>query len=161
EIDNARISRAASDDELRLVLLGERLHFIEVDAGILGAHAVVNGIEPFAGHVGRRAVREMPASREAHAENGVIGLDQCEEYGLVCLAPQLGWNIAEGAVKQPPRALDSKLLRDFDKLTAAVIAAAWITFSVLVGQNRTLGFEHSARNNVLRSNEFNLALLAL
>ena len=40
EVDDARIGRAAGDDHLRPVLLGEPLDLVHVDAVVVAAHAV-------------------------------------------------------------------------------------------------------------------------
>ena len=47
EIDDARIGGAAGDDQGRLMLLGQPLDLVIVDAMIVLAHAVLHGIEPF------------------------------------------------------------------------------------------------------------------
>ena len=64
KVDHARISRAAGDDDARLVLPRERSNLVEVDALIVAAHAVVNSLEPFAGEVRRRPVGQMSAASE-------------------------------------------------------------------------------------------------
>ena len=55
EIDDARIGRAAGDDELRFVLFRKGLQLIIIEQTILASDTVLHGVEPFAGKVGRRA----------------------------------------------------------------------------------------------------------
>ena len=54
EVDDARIGRAAGDDHLRLVLVGEPLDLFHVDALVVAAHVIGHRLEPLAGQVDRR-----------------------------------------------------------------------------------------------------------
>ena len=108
----------------RLVLLGQALDLVIVDAVIVRPHAVLHGIEPFAGEVRRRAMGEMAARGERHAENGVARLGQREQDGLVRLRAGMGLDVGEGAIEQALGAIDGELLDDVDILAAAVIALA-------------------------------------
>ena len=47
-----------------LCSLREPLDLVIVDAVIVGTHAILHGVEPLAGEVGRRAVGEMAAMRQ-------------------------------------------------------------------------------------------------
>ena len=48
KIDDPRIGTAARDDEPRLMLFGLPLDLVVIDARILGAHAIADGMKPFA-----------------------------------------------------------------------------------------------------------------
>ena len=48
EVPDAGIARAAGDDDLRLVLLGERGDLLHVDALIVLAHRIAHRLEPAA-----------------------------------------------------------------------------------------------------------------
>ena len=61
EVDDARIGRAAGDDHRGLVLLRELLDLVIVDAVVVGSNAILDGVEPLARQVRRRAVGEMAA----------------------------------------------------------------------------------------------------
>ena len=74
-VHDARIGREAGDDQLGAVFLREVAHLIHIDATILLAHAVLDGVEPLAGLVGLGAVRQVAAGIEAHAEDGVAAAD--------------------------------------------------------------------------------------
>ncbi len=161
EVDDARIGRAAGDDHRGLVLLGEPLDLVVVDAVIVGAHAVLHGVEPFAGEVGRRAVGEMAAGGEAKPHDGVAGLQQRQHHGLVRLAARMRLHIGEVAIEQALGAVDGELLDDVDILAAAVIAPAGIAFGIFVGEQRAGSIEHGLGDDVLRGDQLDLVLLAL
>ena len=161
KVDDARIGRAAGDDEGRLVLMGEPLDLVIVDAVIVLAHAILHGVEPFAGQIGRRAMGEMAAGGERHADHRVAGLDQRQHDRLIGLRARMGLHIGEGAIEQPLGAVDGELLDDVDVLTAAVIALARISFGIFVGEERAGGVEHRLRNDVLRGDQLDLVLLAM
>ena len=142
EVDDARIGRAAGDDHRGLVLLRKFLDLVVVDAVVVLAHAVLHGVEPLAGQVRRRAMGQVPAMGERHAEDRVARLDQREHHRLVGLAARMRLHVGEGAVEQALGAVDGELLDDVDILAAAVIAPARIAFGIFVGEQRTGGLEH-------------------
>ena len=161
EVDDARIGRAAGDDHRRLVLLGEPLDLVVIDAVIVGAHAILHGVEPFAGEVGRRAVGKMAAGSEAKPHDGVAGLQQRQHDGLVRLAARMRLHIGEGAVEQALGAIDGQLLDHVDILAAAVIAPSGIAFGIFIGEQRARRVEHGLGDDVLGSDQLDLVLLAL
>ena len=57
KVDVARIGRTAGDDQGRLMLLGQSLYLVEIDQMIVLPDAILNGVEPFAGHCRLGAVR--------------------------------------------------------------------------------------------------------
>ena len=158
--DLARVSRAAGDNDARLVLDGELAHLVHVDAMRLGMHHVGHRLEPFARLVHGRAVREMAAGREAQAENRVAGLRQRHEHTLVRLAARVRLHVGETAREQLLGAVDRELLGDVDVLAPAVVALPGIAFRVLVGQHRAGRLEHRLGDDVLRCDELDLKLLA-
>ncbi len=160
ERDLARIGRAARDDEARLVLLGELAHAVHVDAVRLGVHHVGHRLEPLARLIDGRAVRKMAAGGQAQAEDGVAGLGERHEHALVRLAARVRLHVGELAAEQPLGAVDRELLGDVDVLAAAVVALARIAFGVLVGQHAAGRLEHRLGDDVLRSDQLDLVLLA-
>ena len=84
EVDVQGISRCASDDDAGLVLAGQRFHLFVVDS-LLRVQAVRDGVEPLAGHVQRHAVGQVTAFGQAHAQDGVAGLGEGHQHGLVGL----------------------------------------------------------------------------
>ena len=160
KVDGARIGAAAGDDHLGLVLARERRHLVHVDAMVLPAHRVGHHLEPLARHVHRRAVRQMSAGRQAQPHEGVAGLHQRHERGLVGGAARVRLHVGEVALEQLLGALDRQRLRLVDVLAAAVVAVAGIAFGVLVGENRADRLQHGARDDVLRRDQLDLVLLA-
>ena len=160
EIPMAGIGRAAGDDQLRPMLSrqgGDRLH---VEAVIVRPHAVGHRLEPFAGHVDRRAVREVAARRKVEPHERVARLKEREEDGLVRLAAGVRLHVGEAAVEEPADALDGEALGDVDEMTAAVIALARIAFGVFVRHDRALRLEHGAGHDVFGRDELDLVALA-
>ena len=76
EIDNARIGRTTCDNQLGLMLLGQRLDLIEIDQMGLGVHAVLDRIEPFTRLCRARTVGQMATGIKAHAKDRVAWLHQ-------------------------------------------------------------------------------------
>ena len=73
EVDRAGIGRAAADDEPGPVLVCQALDLAHVDEA-RGIGAVADRVEPFARQVGRRAVAQMAAGVERHAQHRVARL---------------------------------------------------------------------------------------
>ena len=62
--------------------------------------------------------------RQAHAEDGVAGLERREEDRLVRLRTGMGLDVGGLGAEQLLDAVDGQLLDDVDELAAAVIALA-------------------------------------
>ena len=75
KIDDARIGAGAGHDHFRLVFVGKFPHLLVVDQAGGGIDAVLHGVKELAGKVHLGAVREMPAVRQTHAQNGVAGFE--------------------------------------------------------------------------------------
>ena len=140
--------------------LGQLRDLVEVDPLVLLAHAVADRLEPLARDVGRRAVGEMAAGRERHAQDGVARPQQREEHREVGGRPAVRLDVGEGAAEQPLGPVDRQLLGDVDEFAAAVVAPARIALGVLVGQHAALGLEHRGTGEVLRRDQLDLPLLA-
>ena len=160
EIPEARIGRAAGDDELRLMLLGKPRDGFHIDPMVVTAHAIGDRLEPFAGEIDRRAMGQMAAGGEVEAHEGVARLEQSEKHRLVGLAAGVRLHIGEFAVEEPADALDRQSLDDIDELAAAVIAPAGIALGIFVGQNRALRLEHRLRDDILGGDELDFVPLA-
>ena len=140
--------------------LGQRPHLVEVDPLILPAHAVADRLEPLARDVRRRAMGQMAAGGERHAQNGVAGPQQREEHREVRRRAAVRLHVDVGAAEQPLRPVDRELLGDIHEFAAAIVAAPRIALGVLVGEHAALGFEHGGADEVLRRDQLDLALLA-
>ena len=160
EVDDARIGRAAGDDHFRLVLARQPRDLLHVDALVVAAHAVGHRLEPFARHVDRRAVGQMPAGGEIEPHEGVAGLHQSKKNLRVSRSPRMRLYIRKFAAEQLCYPLNGQLLGHVDELAAAVVALARQAFGVFVGENRALRFQNGARNDVLRGDQLDLVALA-
>ncbi len=160
EVPGPRIGRAAGDDQLRPDFLGLLRHGVHVDDLVLAPHRVVHRLEPFAGHVDGRAVGEMATGREIEAHEGVAGLQQRQEHGLVHLAAGVRLHVGEVGAEQLLGAIDGEVFRDVDEFAAAIIARARIAFRILVGHHRALRLQHGAADDVFRRDQLDFMPLA-
>jgi hypothetical protein len=149
EVEVARVGRSAGDDQLGLMLPRQALELVMVDEMVVGAHAILNSVEPLA-RLGRRgAVGEMPAGREAQAHNRVARLQQGHHHGPIGLGARMRLDVGEAAVEQLLRPLDCQRLDRVRRSAALVIAAAGIAFGIFVGEHRALRLEHRLADNIL------------
>ena len=158
EIDDARICRGASHDELGLVFLGFSLDVGVVDA-LVFAKAVGNHVVQLAREVGGRTVSEVAAVVEAHAQNGVARLDERRIGSVVGLSAGMRLHVGELRAEKLLGALDRQVLDDVDLLAAAVVALARVTLGVLVGKNAAHGLHDGRRDDVLGSDQLDGAAL--
>ena len=159
EVDAQRVGRRAGDDELGLLLAGQCFHRVVVD-GFVGIQAVADDVEPLAAHVQRHAVGQVAAFGQAHAHDGVAGLQQREEHALVGLRAGVGLHVGELGAEQLLDAVDGQLLGHVDVLAAAVVALAGVALGVLVGQLAALGLHHRGRGVVLAGDQLDVVFLA-
>ena len=160
KVDDARHRRPARDDKLRLVFLGQRRHLIIVDAAVLRTHPVLDRVEPLAGLVRRRAMRQMPARGEVHAKDRVAGLQQRREHTLIGLTAGIRLHIGKVADEKRLRPVDGKVFGHIDELATAVIAPSGVALGILVRQHGPLRLHHRAADDVLRRDQLDLIALA-
>ena len=159
KIDDARIGRAAGDDQLRPMLLCQPLGLVHVDQVIVAADAVRNRLEPAAGQIDRRAVGQMAAGGEVEPHEGVARPHQRQEHLGVGGRAGMRLHVGKGAAEQLGHALDREPLDDVDELAAAVIALARQPFGILVGEDRALRLQHGAADDILGRNQLDLVAL--
>ena len=138
EIDDARIGGATGDNQLRLMLFGQRLDLIIVDQMVFAAHAILHGVEPFARHRRRRAVGQVTARVQAHAEDGRAGLGQRQHHRAIGLRPRMRLDIGKAAAEQRLRPLDRQRFHRVGRRTALIIAPSRIALGIFVGEYRSL-----------------------
>src|SRR5699024_5029138 len=160
-VDGSRVGGEAADEHGRLVCVGQTLDGVVVDQPGGGVEAVLHGVVLAPGEVGRGAVGEVAAGVEAHAENGVAGLDQGEEDGGVGLRAGVRLYVGVVAVEQLAGALDGQSFGNVDVFAAAVEAFAGVAFGVFVGQLAALRGHHLRAGVVFRGNQFDVVFLAL
>ncbi len=159
EVDGQAVGRGTGDDQLGLGFMRQALHGVVVD-GLVRVQAVAHHLEPFAAHVQRHAVGEVAAFGQAHAHDGVAGLQQGEEDGLVGLRARVGLDVGKVGAEQLFAAVDRQLLDHVNVFAAAVVAAAGVALGVFVGQLRALGGHDGGRGVVLAGNQLDVVFLA-
>ncbi len=82
-----------------------------------------------------------------------------KEHGLVHLAARVRLNVGKFGAEELLGAFDGQFFHDVDILAAAIIALARIAFGIFVGEDGTLRFENSARNDVFRGNQLDFMAL--
>ena len=137
EVDDARIRARAAHDELGAHFLGDTLHLVVVDGLGLGVHAVAGEVVVAAAEVHRRAVREMAALGQAHAQHRVAQLDERLVRAQVRVRAAMGLHVGEVRAEQLAGALAREILHEVDH-----------------------GFHDGGRREVLRSDELDGVALA-
>jgi hypothetical protein len=160
-VDDAGIRREAGDDHARPMLLRELLDAHVVDLAGVRIEPVLHSLEQLAGEIHLRAVRQVPAVIEAHAEDRVAGIDQRQVRRGVRLRARMRLYVRVGRAEQFAGPLDRQAFGDVDVLAAAVVALAGIAFGVLVGQDRALRFQHPRTRIVLGRDQLDMVFLAL
>ncbi len=110
---------------------------------------------------GGRAVRQVAAGGEAHAEDRVARLQQGEEHRLVRLRAGMRLDVGELAAEQLLGAVDRELLGHVDIHAAAVVAPAGIALGVFVGEHAPLRLQHGGGDDVLARDQLDPVLLAV
>ncbi len=162
EVPGARIGRRAGDHDLGAHRLRLRLERVVVDPFRLAVDPVrVHFIQP-AREVDRRAVRQMTAVGEAHAQDPVARSQDREVGGHVRLGTRVRLDVhVVGAWEQGQRTGAGKLLHHVHVLAATVVALAGEALGVLVRQPRTLRLVDRLVDVVLARDELDLVFLAM
>ena len=124
EVDDARIRRSTGDDHLGTVLLGQALHLVVVDGLGLHVQPVRNHVEPLAREVHRRAVGQVAAHGEVHAEDGVARIQRRVVDRQVGLRAGMRLHVRVVCAEELTRSVAREVLDDVDLLAAAVVALA-------------------------------------
>jgi hypothetical protein len=127
---------------------------------VVGVEAVLHRVVELAGEVDRRAVRQVPAVRQAHAEDGVARLQHRHVHGGVGLRARMRLHVGEIGAEQRLRRSIASCLGDVDVLAAAVVALARVALGVLVRQHGTLRLHHARARVVLRRDQLDVIFLA-
>ena len=160
EVDNARIGRTTRDDDFWLMSVRKRAHFVHIDAHVVLAHAVRHRLEPLAGHIELHAVAQMAAGCEIEAQKRVAGLHQRHEHGRIGRSAGVWLHVCELTSEKPRNPFNRKAFDNIDVLATAVIAPARIAFRILVGQDRTLRFQHRLADDVFGCDQLDIVALA-
>ena len=161
EVQQARVRRPAGEDHLRPALVGDPLHLVHVDQARLAVDLVGGDVVQLAADVDLHPVGEVAAVGQLEPHHRVAGIEQRVVDGGVGLGAGVRLDVGVLGAEQLLGAVDRQLLGDVDVLAAAVVALARIALGVLVGQHRALALEHRDRDEVLRGDHLERALLAL
>ena len=160
EIDAQRIGRGAGHNQARLVFAGQGFHLVVVN-GFVGVETVGNHVEPFSGHIKRHTVGEVTAFGQAHAHDGVAGLAEGHQHGLVGLRTGVRLDIGGIGTKQFLQTVNGNLLGLVNVFTTTVITLARIAFGVLVGELGALRFHDGLAHVVFGRDQFDVVFLTL
>ena len=160
EVEDLRVGGETGHDHFRLVLDRQALDFVVVDQAV-GIDTVLNGVVQLAGGGNAGTVGQVAAVGQAHAQDGVAALQQGQVNGRVGLGTGVWLDVGVIGAEQFLGAVDGQLLNDVDELATAVVTLARVTFGVLVGQDRTLGFHHRRAGVVFRGDQLDVLFLAL
>ena len=157
----ARIRARAGDDQLRLVLAGQRGDLIEVEPVRVARHAVADEVVQHAADVELHAVRQVSAVGQVEAQHRVARLERGEIDRRVRLRAAVRLHVGELGAEQLLRPVDGQLLDDVDELAAAVVALARIAFGVLVREHAAGRLHHGRARVVLAGDHLQAVVLAL
>ena len=158
-VDHQRIGGSACHDHLRLVLVGQFLHRVVVDL-FLVVQAVGDGVVQLAADIHRRAMGEVAAMCQTHAQNGVARLQHRCIHRLVGLRTGMRLHVGVFRAEQRLGAVYRQLLGDVHELAAAVIALARIALGILVGELAALRLHHRRAGVVFRGDQLDVIFLA-
>ena len=160
EVQLAGVCGPAGNDQLGALSQSQFTHLLHVNAAGL-VHAVCNNVVQLAGDVQLHAVGQVATVCQGQAHDGVAGVQQCVHDGVVRLRTGVRLDVGVLCAEEFLHAGNSEGLNDVDEFAAAVVAAAGVTLSVLVGQYRALAFEDGTGDEVLGCNHLEGVLLAL
>ena len=103
---------------------------------------------------------QVTAFGQAHAHDGVTGLEEGEEHGLVGRGTAVRLHVGGVGTEQGLDALDGQALGHVHVLATAVVTLARVAFGVFIGQLRTLRGHDGGRGIVLAGDQFDVVFLA-
>jgi hypothetical protein len=125
--------------DLRLHFLGRRAQAVVVDLAARRQRAIAHEVEDLAHTRHRCAVRQVTAVREIHCEDRVARLEARHVHRLIHWRAAQRLHVGVLGAEQRLGTLDRELLDAVGELLAAVVAAPWVTFRVLVGEHAAVG----------------------
>ena len=143
------------------VLLGEGGHLVEVEALVAVGDPVGDEVVEAAADVDRRPVGEVPALIQAHAENGVAGLQHGQVGGQVGVGAGVRLHVGVFGPEELAGPAPGQVLDLVDDAVAAVVALAGVALRVLVGEHRTGRGHHRSGGEILGRDELQGGVLPL
>ena len=157
----AAISRTATNNQLWLILQSETFHLIIIHTACLLIQVVANRTIKDTGSIHMATVRKVASVVEVQTHERVTWFQHAEQHSGICLSTRVRLNIGKFSTEQLLYALNGNRLHLVNHFASAVVALAWITFSILVGEARTLSCHHLVAHIVLTGNEFHSLYLSL
>jgi hypothetical protein len=105
-------------------------------------------------------VGQVAAFGQAHAHDGVAGLQEGQEDGFIGRGTAVRLHVGAIGAEDLLDAVDGELLGDVHVLAAAVIALAGVAFGVFVGQLRALRGHDGGRGVVFAGDQLDVVFLA-
>ena len=104
---------------------------------------------------------EVTTVAEVESKESVASLETCHEHGHIGLCTRVRLHIGILCAKQLAEALACDILALVYYFTTAVVALAWITLGVLVGEDTTHSLHHLLAHEVLTGNQLDAFHLTL
>ena len=158
-IENPAVSRKTADNQLGLVGHRQVADRVVIDQASLVIDAILYRVVDLAREIHRSAVGQVPTVGKAHSQNRIAGLQQRLKHRNIRAGPRVWLDVGEICAEQGLGTLNGQCLRLINKFAATVVALAGVTLGVLVGEHRTLGFQHPRTAIVLRGNQFDVLFL--
>ena len=154
------VGRPAGNDHVWL--FGECLlpYLIHVHTHGLWVNAVGRDLIQLAGEVQLHAMGQVAAMSQRQAHDLLPRVCQRHEYCGVGLRAGMWLNVGVVGTEDVFGASYGQVLHNVHVFTATVVPTSRVTFSVFVGQYRSLSLKHSTRNKILRSDHFQRIALA-
>ena len=123
-------------------------------------YTIRHKIEVFARHIYRTAMSQMTTMIQIHTHNRIPWFQHGKVYCLVCLRAAVRLYIYMVATKKLFCTLFCQIFYDIHFFTSAIVAFCRIALCVFICQRGSHCIHYRFRNNIFRSNEFNIMLLS-
>jgi hypothetical protein len=143
------------------VLNGESLDFVVVDQPGGDVDTVLHGVVQLARRRHFGTVGQVAAVGQAHAEQGIAGLQQRQINRAVGRRPGVRLNVGVIGTEQQLGAIDRQLLDLIHMLAATVVTLAGIALGILVGQAAALSLHDALAGVVLGGDQLDMVFLTL
>ena len=158
EVDDPGIGGGTGQNHLGLVLLGQVAYLVVVNVTLV-VDTISHDVIILAGEVDRRAVGQVAAVGQVHAEHGVTHITQSLIHRVVGVGAAVGLYVGVVGAKELTGTLTGDVLHHVHALAAAVIPLAGIAFGIFIGEHRGSRRQYRLTDKVLRGDKFNVPAL--
>ena len=99
--------------------------------------------------------------RKAHGKDGIPGLEKREKDGKVCVRTAMGLDVCVLRAEESAGTLPCKVFDLVDVLASAVVPFPGVALCVLIGEDCSRGEQDGFRDDILRSDQLDILLLAV